>query len=168
MFLRGAFFLLLTALLVGCTDDLSQTNGLTGFMSDDEFFPTVTPELRPFFIAFEEEAANRGLTFDLTELGVTGNIVELGNNSVLGVCRHNENEPNRIAVDIDAWVDGSESLRELIVFHELGHCVLDRLHRDESENGQCLSIMHSGLTDCITPLSDPRFREQYLDELFFF
>ncbi len=168
MLLRSSFFLFLIALFVGCSDDFESQSGLTGFMSDEELFPTVVPELRPFFIAFEEEAAKRGMSINLTEIGVTGNIVELGNNNVLGLCRHNVDEPNRIAVDISAWVDGSESLRELIVFHELGHCVLDRQHRDDAENGQCISIMHSGVTDCVTPLSDPRFRDEYLDELFFF
>ena len=74
MFLRTSFFLFLIALLVGCSDDFESQSGLTGFMSDEELFPTVVPELRPFFIAFEEEAANRGLSINLTEIGVTGNL----------------------------------------------------------------------------------------------
>jgi len=156
---------------MACNDDTTNTSaeiGPMGFMSDDEFFPNVTPELRPFFIAFEEEAAERGFAFNLTDLGITGNIVELGSGGVIGLCRRHDDQPNRIAVDVDAWRAGTEAFRELVVFHELGHCVLNREHRDEQEDGVCLSIMHSGLTDCSTSLEDDEERELYLDELFVF
>jgi hypothetical protein len=136
-------------------------------MSDDEFFPTVVPELRPFYIAFEEAAAARGFDIDLTKEGVTGNIVELGNNAIAGVCVHRDDAPNRVAVDIGIWRSSSDAFREVIVFHELGHCVLGRDHLDEQQEGMCQSIMHSGLTDCKIPLDDSILREEYLDELFF-
>ena len=162
--MRFSFILFIALIIVSCTD----STATVGFVSDDEFFPNVMPELRPFFISFEEAASARGFDIDLTELGVTGNIVELGNNSVAGVCRHLDDQPSRIAVDIDAWVRADEDFKELIVFHELGHCVLNQDHRDDSTNGMCLSIMHSGLTDCVTPLSNEAVRKIYLDELFFF
>jgi hypothetical protein len=166
--MRITIFLFIISLLAACSTDNSEPTGLVGFTSDDALFPTVTPELRPFYIAFEQEAAERGLDIDLTIEGVTGNIVQLGNNSVLGLCRRSGVEPNRVAVDIEAWNNSTPAFREVIVFHELGHCVLDRGHLDEQENGACLSIMHSGLTDCIVDLEDADIREQYLDELFSF
>jgi len=168
--MRISIFLFLLSVLVACTDEsiTSAPTGPIGFMSNDEFFPNVVPELRPFFLAFEEEAEERGISINLTELGVTGNIVNLGGSGVIGLCRRNENEPNRIAVDPVAWQNGSEAFRELVVFHELGHCVLDREHRDDQEEGVCLSIMHSGLTDCTVSLEDSDIREEYIDELFFF
>jgi len=154
--------------LAACADDDGITNsGLQGFQSDDEFFPTVVPELRPFYMAFEQEAAERGIDIDLTAIGVTGNIVELGNNSILGVCRSVPGENSRVAVDIDAWASSSDAFREVIVFHELGHCVLGRQHLDDSEDGICLSIMNSGVSGCDIILDDKVVREDYLDELFF-
>ena len=110
---------------LSCADDeIVATNGQNGFQSNEELFPTVTPELRPFYIAFEEEAASRGIDIDLTEEEVTGNIVQLGNMGVLGVCVRSDEAPNRVAVDQEAWSVASQAFRELIVFHELGHCVL--------------------------------------------
>ncbi len=165
--MRISILLILLTSFSSCSDGSLTSTGLMGFQSDDEFFPTVTPELRPFYIAFEEEAAARGIQINLTAEGITGNIVELGHNSVLGICRRAPGEFNRVAVDVDAWENSSPAFRELIVFHELGHCALNRNHLDDHQNGLCQSIMHSGLTDCIVPLENPEIRKQYLDELFF-
>ena len=161
-------FLLFSFLFASCgnDDEIVATNGPQGFQSNEALFPTVTPELRPFYIAFEEEAAARGIEIDLTQEEVTGNIVELGNMGVLGVCVRNDDEPNRVAVDDDAWAVADQALKELIVFHELGHCVLNREHLDDEQDGVCLSIMNSGLAGCELSLDDPIIREAYIDELF--
>ena len=147
-------------------DDTVATETPRGFQSNEELFPTVTPELRPFYVAFEEEAAERGLDIDLTLEEVTGNIVELGNMGVLGVCVRSDTEPNRVAVDDDVWRSASLAFKELIVFHELGHCVLNRDHLDDAQGGICTSIMNSGLSGCDISLEDDNLREAYLDELF--
>lgn len=160
------FYLLLIILASSCTLDSPSPSSPQGFMSDEDVFSTVMPELRPFYIAFEEEAAERGIDINLSEIGVTGNIVQLGNNSILGLCRRLENEPNRIAIDIEAWLNSTEAFKEKIVFHELGHCVLDRDHFDDDVDGVCVSIMNSGLSGCEFILEDPDAREAYLDELF--
>ena len=85
---------------------------------------------------------------------------------VLGVCVRNDDEPNRVAVDQEAWSTASQSIRELIVFHELGHCVLNREHLDDEQDGVCVSIMTSSLDGCEISLEDEAVREEYLDELF--
>ena len=158
---------MLISLLTSCgEDDAVVTEGPRGFQSNEALFPTVTPELRPFYVAFEEEAAERGIEIDLTLEGVTGNIVELGNMGVLGVCVRSDDEPNRVAVDEDVWRVASDELKELIVFHELGHCVLDREHLDDEQDGICVSIMNSGLSGCEISLEDEVLREAYIDELF--
>ena len=164
--MRQAIFLLLLVALTACSDD-GLTSPQVGFQSDDEFFPTVVPDLRPLYIAFEEEAALRGIDIDLTAEEVTGNIVQLGNNSTLGLCRRDvPGEPNRVAVDIEAWNNSSAAFREVIVFHELGHCVLGREHLDDQVDGVCISLMTSGLTGCEIILDDAQVRKEYLDELF--
>ena len=160
------FFTIMT--IMSCSDtDLTSTSESRGFQSDDELYPTVVPELRPFYMAFERAAAERGIDIDLTQEGITGNIVELGNNAIAGLCLRVPDAPNRVAVDIGIWNSSDNAYRELIVFHELGHCVLGRDHLDDHQNGTCQSIMHSGTTDCVTPLDDPALREEYLNELFF-
>ena len=163
--MRKTLFFLLVVLFTACADEnLSPSQG---FQSDDEFFPTVVPELRPLYQSFEQEAALRGITINLTAEAVTGNIVQLGDNSILGLCRSGvDGEPNRIAIDVDAWTNSSDAFREVIVFHELGHCVLGRQHLDDAENGVCVSLMNSGLSGCEIILDDAKVRAQYLDELF--
>ncbi len=166
--MRIPILLFLLCMLASCVEDESVDTGRPqGFQSDEALFPTVTPELRPFYIAFEEEAAERGLEINLTQEEVTGNIVQLGNMGVLGVCVRSDEEPNRVAVDQEVWSQASQELKELIVFHELGHCILDREHLDDDENGVCVSIMNSGLSGCEISLEDETTREEYLDELFF-
>ena len=165
--MRITLLLFLLCSLASCSeDDIVVSNGPNGFQSNEELFPTVTPELRSFYLAFEEEAALRGIDINLTEEEVTGNIVQLGNMGVLGVCVRTDEAPNRVAVDQEAWAVASPSFRELIVFHELGHCVLDREHLDEESDGVCLSIMNSGLSGCEISLEDSELRSAYLDELF--
>jgi len=167
--MRFSILLFLLCFLASCAEDEPiVTERPQGFQSDEEIFPTVTPELRPFYVAFEEEAAERGFEINLTQEEVTGNIVQLGNMGVLGVCVRSDEEPNRVAVDQEAWAVASDEFKELIVFHELGHCVLNREHLDDEDaNGICVSIMNSGLSGCELSLEDENLREEYLDELFF-
>ena len=119
--MRITCLLFLLCLLASCGEDETTSNfGPNGFQSNEELFPTVNPALRPFYIAFEEEAAARGIEINLTQEEVTGNIVQLGNMGVLGVCVRTDEEPNRVAVDQEAWNAADDAFRELIVFHELG------------------------------------------------
>jgi len=57
-------------------------------------------------------------------------------------------------------------IKELIVFHELGHCFLQRGHREDAlPNGACVSIMRSGIEDCLDNYTSET-RSFYIDELF--
>ena len=129
-------------------------------------FPNVDPELQPYFLRFEEEAAERGLVVDLTASGIVGLIEEIDEQHVAGQCSFSRRNPNRVTVDASFWNRGSDLFREFIVFHELGHCFLFREHEESSfANGICTSIMRSGTGDCF---DNYRFgtREVYVDELF--
>lgn len=57
--------------------------------------------------------------------------------NVIGVCR-SKTSYREIAVDPEYWDDAKELDRELLVFHELGHCVLDQLvHRNSTLSDGC-------------------------------
>lgn len=129
-------------------------------------YPLADEGLWEAFANFEEEAALRGLQFDLTELQVSARIVEIGEQHVAGQCTYSNFEPNRIIIDREFWDAASTLSREMVVFHELGHCVLLRGH-DESTSGDgfCLSIMRSGTLNCRDAYSVQN-REYYLNELF--
>jgi hypothetical protein len=129
-------------------------------------FPGVDPQLRIYFQRFEDEATARGLQVDLTQAGITGEIMEIEDNHVLGRCSFPRAQPNRVTVDQSFWSRGSDLFREFVVFHELGHCFLFRPHlEDRLSNGACSSIMRSGNGPCLDNYSQ-RTRNFYIDELF--
>lgn len=118
--------------------------------------------LWPYFATFEQEAANRGIDIDLSSLYLRGVIQFIPSTSIVGVC----GQSNRlITIDEAFWLRASSLQRELIVFHELGHCVLNKDHNENSKNGYCSSIMRSGVGGCLDHYT-LRTRERMLDELF--
>lgn len=123
----------------------------------------VDSRLRPYFERFEEEASRRGLTLDFSD--IEGKLEEL--EGVGGQCVRNSALPDEVLIDIVFWTQASDADREFIVFHELGHCVLNRSHLDtENADGSCRSIMHSGTAGCRFIYNDDS-REEYLEELFY-
>ncbi len=159
-------FLLSCLLICACNSNvetvLEEPNELnsTSFQNVDE-------ELWPFFAAFEAEAARRNIKYDLNELQISGTIVALHQGNVAGVCSYSSYQPNALQIDADFWSIASDLYKEMIVFHELGHCVIGRGHYEATDNhGNCISVMRSGIGNCRDNYMTVT-REDYLDELFF-
>lgn len=131
-------------------------------------FINVDERLHGFFETFEREAAARGIEIDLNEAILTANISEIQGQGVAGQCfRPNNSLENNITID-ESFLNSNVSnlLKELVIFHELGHCFLQREHReDEYPNGNCISIMRSGIDGCRDNYNSS-FRAIYIDELF--
>lgn len=79
----------------------------------------------------------------------------------VGVCRYNAT--NRIEVLRVWWQFALDSEREVLMLHELGHCVLGRGHTETYTNGQPSSIMYPSVLSGYQYESN---REQYLQEYF--
>lgn len=123
--------------------------------------------LVPFFDKFEEEGRLRGFEIDLEAEGITGVIEEIAEDRVAGTCTYGTHLPGDVVIDAQFWNNSSFNFKEMVVFHELGHCFLRRGHKEAAlPNGACASIMRSGTLDCIDNYNT-RTRESYLDELFF-
>lgn len=122
-------------------------------------------ELIPYFEIFAEEAAKRGFAVDYEAERIEGLIQDITDSNIQGQCFHNQKKPKKVIIDVEYWEDASPFEKEFIIFHELGHCFLDRDHLDAVENGVCVSIMHSSEDTCPFDLNDDN-REAYLDELF--
>ncbi len=71
----------------------------------------------------------------------------------------------KIIIELDDWMwrRANDLYKELVVFHELGHCVLSRAHEDGKENGIPKSMMTLSGLDWRTYLI---YREYYHTELF--
>ena len=129
-------------------------------------YPNVDEELWPYLTRFEDEALERNVIVDLSAQQLRARLMEIPENGVAGDCQFDENNPNRVRIDATTWRSVSENLREYIVFHELGHCVLIRKHREDADNnGTCLSIMASGTGSCRDAYNAVS-RDRLLDELF--
>jgi len=137
---------------------------------DDHF---VEPELQPYIDRFFEEASSRGQSLptknvqafllpQVEEAGVR--VCGLGYAPIFG------DKIRRIDIDQLCWKFASEMEREILVFHELGHALLDRTHNDwKLPNGRNRSIMFRGDNcDIYASYSDcqQELRSYYVDELF--
>lgn len=134
--------------------------------SQERVFPGVERALWPYFKSFEEEALSRGLSIDLVEFGITGSIDNIPEDHVIGRCQYGRFVDNHITIDQPFWNGNSHLSREMVVYHELGHCYLGRGHREDAfRTGLCESIMRSG-TCCCRDAYNTSNRSYYLDELF--
>ena len=125
----------------------------------------IDQSLEPFFVNFKAEAAKRGITVDFESFGVEGFIADISQENVVGQCSHTEESPNAVSIDPTFWQIASESRKEFVIFHELGHCYLQRSHLDTTDEfGNCISMMSSSADAC--KVNYERNRDQYLDELF--
>ncbi len=166
-----AVLLLLTlTIFSSCRRDtdvlLDNNNDASSTTSTTKSFANVDPSLWPYFQRFEEQAALRGLSINLNELELTGDLEDLPGENVGGQCTWHSNNPNHITIDEPLFNDLSDLYREFIIFHELGHCVLDRDHREDADqHGSCISLMRSGLGACHDNYTN-NTRTNYINELF--
>lgn len=126
----------------------------------------IQAELRPYFNRFIEEGAERGFQIDLEIAGITGVIQDIDREHVAGTCTYGTHTPGDIVIDSDFWFNSTALWKEMVIFHELGHCYLHRDHLETAHaNGICTSIMRSGAEDCRDNYNS-NTRETYIDELF--
>ena len=131
-----------------------------------KIYPGVEEALWPFFAAFEQAAADRGQHIDLAAEGITGSIEAIPNHGTVGLCNHRPEAPDHVIIDESFWQMSNRHAKELIVFHELGHCYLGRGHNDQQRtDGTCMSIMRSGRGGCLDFYTNAN-RTDYLDELY--
>lgn len=126
----------------------------------------VDAALQPYFDRFVDEGALRGVTVDFSAIEVEAMLSDIDGNNINGQCISNSARANTLLVDNAFWNGASDIEKEFVIFHELGHCYLDRSHLDtENSDGTCASMMHSGTSGC-TNAYNQMTRSFYLDELF--
>lgn len=129
-------------------------------------YPDADPRLWEYFHYFEQEAAQRGIYIDLKAQKLIGTIENIYRHETVGLCNHQPERPNQLIIDNHFWERASNIKREMIVFHELGHCVLSKKHNNRiNSDGTCYSIMRSGSGVCLD-LYNQENRSIYLNELF--
>lgn len=133
----------------------------------------VNTSLEPYLNTFVEEAQKRG--FDYSPM-VEGLVMEFADleDSKAGICYH-EN-PLRIEIDQEYWNNlagyaNEQDLKKELIYHELGHGLIDRRHENSLfPNSEWRSIMCGGDVGVENRSWNINFRsirqQYYLDELF--
>jgi len=161
------YFSLISLLIISCEKGGEFTNQIDNpTSSNTSHYENIHPEMRSYFVEFEKEANRRGLNFEAELNLLNTSFADIPQSGVAGQCRWHSSQPNLVTIDTPFWNNANESLREWVMFHELGHCILDRDHSEaENQNGICLSIMASGTGSCQSEYNANN-KEFYLDELF--
>jgi Zn-dependent peptidase ImmA (M78 family) len=132
--------------------------------SDNE----IDAELMIHFDTFVNEAAVRDLKISLDQIDLDAYVTNIETRGTLGQCKSYSDGSKQIIIDQPFWESASDIEREYVVFHELGHCLLNRSHDDSKDsNGNCQSIMQSGDGEC-NGLYNLQNRNSLLEELFSF
>lgn len=112
-----------------------------------EKMTNIAPDFRTFALRFQEEAAKQGVHVEINNVKIAFDDEYPLNGNTLGVCRYGgplvvpEIYISRYywnSSDLSSW-----SSKEQLMFHEMGHCILNRRHRNDTVNGYQASIMNS-------------------------
>jgi hypothetical protein len=81
---------------------------------------------------FQEQAADLGQDIQVSDLVIRFKHIPIEDEKVtLGVCWRGGNHSPTIDIDPEHWKGMSMVQRELLMFHEMGHCVLRRSHVED-------------------------------------
>ena len=123
----------------------------------------IDPAFNQYVDLFIEEAAKRDVTFNYTDVrGIQFDDLDA---SIGGTCNFVTSD---ITIRQDGWDNATDDYRTRVIFHELGHCFLDRRHlNSEFTGGHCLSLMAGEDLACSNTYSiGSIWYDYYNDELF--
>jgi len=147
-------------LLASCSDDGQEPRPQNVYDVDSEF--------ESYVQEFIQEGAQRGEQIDFSDTGLSVAFSDFPLNGAAGLCTFTTHS---IVIDKENWFRFSDRFRSYLLFHELGHCELDRLHKNDLfADGTWKSMMRGdpfqGNTIRI-PVPYYGFRKSYyIDELF--
>ncbi len=120
-------------------------------------------EFEEYIDAFLEEGNQRGLNLHRDNISVSIGFHE-SHSIYAGTCQPWRGE---IKINKDFWERATPEIKKWLIFHELGHCVLNREHKNECTAGrESMSWMLGGDENCNINLYSQIWENFYLDELF--
>ncbi|MGB0453228.1 MAG: hypothetical protein ACPGJV_05895 [Bacteriovoracaceae bacterium] len=163
MLIRG--FILLFLFVLGTSCGLL----LEGDVIEGETrqFDSTDAAIQPYVESFEKEGRNYLGVSDFKVGDIPINFGETPAEQYDGVCIKYPNGTREILLKKSWWNNASETQKEIIVFHELGHCRLNRKHNEVIYENDSPEIKIS-LMASIVPYQAyyTAYREDYLRELF--
>ncbi len=155
MDLRGLIIVFACTALLSCREEV--------------YIYDVQPEFQPYLNDFLNEGQARGKSFDLSERDFILIFKPSGEPSTSAAGECNVVPGDSIIIDQGWWNSFDPSQKEVLIYHELGHCVLGRHHDDSKlRTNECKSLMTAiiGGNNCSMNIYSEIWRTFYLDELF--
>ncbi len=111
---------------------------------------------------FELESIKQGHPLKIDNLIIVKG--DLTKQKIIGLCQRTPHYPPAITIDSTYWDNATPEAKEWLVFHELGHCILNRPHRED----------RLSQTNCVSSMMYPKaeyycyynLRSYYIKELF--
>lgn len=139
-----------------------------GCMKDNATEYVVDADFEEYVQRFIIEAAARGMEIDFSD---TGLLIEYSDRIVDGASGYCYLGEHHIVIDKAEWTALTDTQKEYLIFHELGHCELNRRHKnDQFDNLLWKSLMRGEPligTQLNIPVPYHGFRKNYYrNELF--
>lgn len=134
--------------------------------------PEVNPEAQVYLDSFKTEAAAQGYYYNTDNLILQ--IIDVPNESdsrkgerTIGTCYYGLDRPY-IVIDSEWWGKADYYSREAVLFHELGHCYLGRLHKEDMMPFYENEDVQASLMNHVAPTGSTyiTLRNYYIQELF--
>lgn len=93
--------------------DQGLQQSLTNFINYGQQYGFIFNPPNGLVMEFNPASAFRGNTLFTTEIGE---------------CDVEDNEPNTVRISSDFWATATDTSKEILTLHELGHCLLNRNH----------------------------------------
>lgn len=119
--------------LVACKKETKKK----GVLSGGDVVTDLDGTLQPYIDEFKSRLALAGLTPDVSMLTVV--FTDSLASNILGSCNMGA---QYVRINRALWQTLNSGHREELIFHELGHCVLNRLHDTTEVGGTPVSIMY--------------------------
>lgn len=121
----------------------------------------VPDEVSAYVVRFSQIGGDRGAPVAIDDLIIR--FADIPNPFENGACEVAGNATPQVTLDVHAWASMDDAEREALVFHELGHCVLRRRHRDDRIQGVPKSVMY---TYALNSSIYTYYYDSYLNELY--
>lgn len=123
-------------------------------------------EFKPWVDSFQEEHDKFGGYLIVTNLIIRKTRLF---GSMVGFCDYEAPTPT-ITIDATFWDNSDTIIQELLIFHELGHCIINRVHKTTmNQDLMPESIMYPYITEFqgqVNELYYESHRNSYMKELF--
>ena len=154
--MKRLYTILTILILTGCSKDPYEEYNITNKQRINQI-------AKPYFDQFKKEAKIRG--FDVSNYDIDFYLADMDDFAGLAIPSNNE-----IILERDYWNLIDSNRKAFLIFHELGHFILNRKHTNkQTDNQECLSFMRDRTKsdECQLNYYSELWKELYFDELFY-